>query len=101
MRKITIEAYQAFINKRNYSSSNTKVRTNNGESYMYLFGNLIAKTEYGETLISDGGYSPSVITRERLSAFINISIHKGKFIINNEYPWDGKWININYFNDKQ
>ena len=99
MRKIDQQAYNAFINKQNYNSSNTRVEVNNGESYMYLFGNLIAKTEYGETLISSGGYRPSVTTRSRLSMFVNISICKGKFVINNKYPWNGEWININNFDD--
>jgi hypothetical protein len=101
MRKITREAREAFNQKREFSKSNTRVEIdNNEESYLYLFNNLIAKTEDGEIWISDGGYHPTNTTRERLSPFINISINRGNFILNNRFKWDGKWLNVNKFNDR-
>lgn len=97
MRKITQEAYTAFINRRKYKRSNTEVSIENGDAYMYLFGNLIAYMEGRDLIISDGRYRPSNTTRERLSAFVRISISKGKFIVEGNY-WDGKFLRFtNYF----
>lgn len=97
MRKISRDAYDAFINRKRFSSSNTNVVIEDGEAKMYLFGNLIAKTEDGETFISDGGHSPSNTTRDRLNAFSQVwlSINKGSFIIDQKRKWDGEWTNIN------
>jgi hypothetical protein len=96
MRKISTDAHSAFINRKRFSSANTQVVIENGESNMYLFGNLIAKTENGETLISGGGHTPSNTTRDRLNAFSRVWLRftKGQWISNNTTPWDGKWINV-------
>jgi len=99
MRKIDEKAYNAFMNRKRFRSKNTNVDVDmNGNVVMELFGNKIARTHNGNILISAGGYHPTVTTRSRLSMFINISIYKGDFIINNVYKWDGKWTNINDFN---
>ena len=84
MRKITEKAYNAFMNRERFSGNNTEVITDNsGDTIMYLFGNPIAKYNGENIYISAGGYKPTVTTRERLSPFVNISIYKGDFIINN------------------
>ena len=99
MRKVDEKAYSAFINRRNFNGGNTTVTIdNNGDASMYLFGNKIAKTEGSDILISSGGYKPTVTTRSRLSMFVNISKHNGRFIINNVKEWNGEWTNINEFN---
>jgi hypothetical protein len=101
MRKISSDAYNAFINNKRFKSSNTEVRIEDGETAMYLFGNKIAETQDGETFISGGGYKPSNTTRDRLNAFpeVWLSINKGRWIINQKITWDGKWASINKFEE--
>lgn len=98
MRDITKRAYSAFINRKRFTEKNTMIRIDDdGEAKMYLFGNLIAKTDGADTLICDGGYRPSRTTLERLSAFpgVKLRILKGEFIVNEQMKWDGKWFKIN------
>jgi hypothetical protein len=97
MRKISKNAYNAFSNNRNFKKANTQVLVENGRTIMYLFGNTIAKKENGEIFISDGGYGPSVTTRDRLNVFpgVHLRINQGSFILNEKMEWDGKWTNIN------
>ena len=95
MREISRKAHDAFINRKRFTSSNTKIEIdNNKDAYMYLFNNLIAKTEGDDIFISDGGYGYSVTTKDRLSAFVEIRGYKRTFIIDEKFKWDGKWIRI-------
>lgn len=95
MRQITKDAHDAFIRGKDFSRSNTYVESRNGEVYMYLFNNLIAKTENGNVLINHCGYK-TVTTQERLNAFhVNIRREKGQFIVNEKFIWKGGWLNIN------
>lgn len=94
MRKISEEAYVAFVNKRKFKKGNTEVRIVNGLSQMYLFNNRIAEmNQDGETIISTSGW-PSRTTCERLNAFINIRIKKGSLIVRELFKWDGYPLNI-------
>jgi hypothetical protein len=101
MRKITSDAYNAFINNKRFKSSNTEVRIEDGETTMYLHGNKIAETQDNQIFISAGGYQPSRTTRERLNAFpeVHLSIKKGKWVIANKIAWDGKWTSLNKFEE--
>lgn len=95
MRQTTKDAYQAFLWKKKLTKGNTYVEPRNGEVYMYLFGNLIAKTENGDTLINHCGYKTAT-TQERLNAFdIRIRREKGQFIVNEKFIWEDGWLNIN------
>jgi len=98
MRKIDEKAYNAFMNREGYNGGNTIVTVDGEKAYMYLFSNMIAKRDNDNVLISAGGYHPSATTRSRLSMFVNISIYKGDFIVNNRIKWNGEWTNINQFN---
>ena len=99
MRKIDEKAYNAFMNRKSFRGKNTTVVIDNwNDAQMYLFGNMIAKTDFKDIYISAGGHPPSATTRSRLSMFVNISIYKGDFIINNKTKWNGEWTNINHFN---
>lgn len=97
MRKITAKAYNAFVYRRRFTQSNTSVRIDGAEAKMYLFGNLIAKSENGAIWICDGGYRPSRTTRGRLNAFpgVNLRMCKGEWIFNEQMKWDGEWLKIN------
>ena len=99
VRKINEDAYIAFKNKKRFQRNNTRVTVDDyGDSHMYLFGNEIAKTMGDDVFICNGNYYPAVTTRERLSAFVNISLYGGDFIINNVHKWNGEWTNVNKFN---
>ena len=99
MRKIDEKAYNAFMNRKRFIGNNTIVRLDDmGNAHMYLFSNKIARSDGKDIYISAGGFRPSVTTRSRLSMFVNISLYKGDFIINNRIKWDGEWTNINQFN---
>ena len=90
MKDIDLKAYLAFKHKRNLRLKNTIVKVVDGESYMYLFGNLIAKTEKGKTLINHCNWI-SATTQARLSAFITLRRSKGEFIVNEEFVWK-RWV---------
>ena len=96
MRKITREAYQAFINKEPFKKSNTEVQVSDTGDVvqLLLYNNAIAKQVNGVLSITSAGY-PTNTTKERLNAFTNVRIHqaKGLWYLNDEY-WDGEWIII-------
>lgn len=94
MNTTTEKAYKAFIQKRNRKIGNTEVRVENGESHMYLFGNLIAKTYEGRLLINHCGWVTNT-TKERLSAFITLRRSKGGFIVNEKFVWEDGWLDVN------
>ena len=99
MRKIDEKAYNAFMNRKRFIGNNTQVVIDiDGDAIMSLFGNDIVRSNGKDIYISAGGFRPSVTTRSRLSMFVNISLYKGDFIINNRIKWDGEWTNINQFN---
>ena len=99
MRKITKNAYNAFINKKRFNSGNTDIYLDFDENpHMRLFDNVIAKMDDCDDIwISDGDYGTSKTTEERLSAFINIRISKGTFIIDEKFEWDGCWFNVSEY----
>lgn len=94
MRDVDLKAHVAFRKKRNVNLGNTKVEIRNGESYMYLFDNLIAKTENGRTLINHCNCI-TASTQARLSAFITLRREKGQFIVNERFVWEGGWLDVN------
>ena len=96
MRKITREAYQAFINKKPFKKSNTEVQVleDSGIVQLLLFNNLIAKQVGGTLSITTAGY-PTNTTKERLNSFpgVHIQQRKGVWYLNDLF-WDGDWIII-------
>lgn len=99
MRKITLDAYKAFMNNKNWTRSNTTVEfDNDGFTHLYLFGNKIAMKDLDKRIsISDQGWCTNV-TQERLSMFdIKLRREKGVWIVNEKEAWDGRWKYINEF----
>lgn len=96
MRKISVEAHDAFVNEKRFNKSNTRVEIIEGNPMMFLFDNLIAKKENGEIFVCDGGYGPSNTTRDRLNAFPEIWLghKKGQWTVGKGIHWDGNWTNI-------
>ena len=95
MRKITREAYQAFINKEPFTKSNTVVQVSEDNTVtLLLFNNVIAKQVGGILSITSAGY-PTNTTKERLNAFPGVRIHQSKGVwYLNDIFWDGDWIII-------
>ena len=95
MRKITREAYEAFISKEPFAKSNTAVHVaEDGDVALFLHGNIIAKQVGGTLSITSAGY-PTNTTKERLNAFPGVSIHqkKGVWFLNDIF-WDGSWTEV-------
>lgn len=94
MRKITREAYQAFINKEPFAKSNTAVQVSEDGSVVQLLlhGNVIAKQVNGTLSITSAGW-PTNTTKERLNALPGVCIHqaKGVWYLNDMY-WNGEWV---------
>ena len=97
MRKITKNAYNAFMNNKKFKSGNTEVKIINDDVItMFLHNRAIIKKESNDIFISDGNYGWSRTTSERLSAFpVRLRGVKGEWILNEKSVWDGKWLKIN------
>jgi len=90
-RKITQQATEAFLNGKNFGASNTTVVTEEGYSYLYLFGNNIAiKSDTGGIAIRNCGYKTNT-TKERLNALPGVSIQQkaGVWYLNGK-EWNGE-----------
>lgn len=98
MRKITREAYQAFINKKPFKKSNTTVQiSEDGTVTLLLFNNVIAKQVGGTLSITSAGW-PTPTTKERLNSFPDVQIkqRKGVWYLNDIF-WDGSWIDVHNY----
>lgn len=81
----------ALRNGYNFNGSNTQVEHSNGNSYVYLFGNLIYKVVKGKAYFSLCGWNSNT-TRSRLNALgVNVTsknftpYHNGKPISANGF----------------
>ena len=79
MRKVTRQAVQAFNENRNLSVSNTTVKADSTGTYMYLFGNLIARKVGNRVQVTLAGYNTNT-TKERLNGLAGVSISQANFI---------------------
>lgn len=93
MRKITEEAYEAFINRKRFKKGNTKVVAALDVCSLYLFGHEIVREDFEGLKIRTAGFNTRT-TRERLSAFINVRSVKGQLVVKNKFPWNGQWLNL-------
>ena len=73
MRKVTEQIIRAFESNKNITVSNSQVKADTKGTYMYLFGNLIAKKENNKLFITMAGYN-TVTTRERLNGIKGVSL---------------------------
>jgi len=95
MRKITIDAYNAFTNNTRFKKDNTEVIINDNCTVMKLHGNEIVKKIDDEIFISTAGW-PTNTTRERLYPFVRrIRKHRDSLIINEKVKIDSEWYNLN------
>jgi hypothetical protein len=98
MRKVSIEAKKAFEEGKRFKKGNTNVVVSLDVSSLYLFGHEIVRIDHEGLKIRTAGFNTKT-TRDRLSAFVNIKSIKGQLVINDKFPWDGKWLNLNDFNN--
>ncbi len=97
MRKVTQQAYNAWVNRKPFKKGNTRVAiTIDKKRSLYLHGNCIAKEENGKFYINHCGWE-TCTTRERLNMFpgVHIRINKGSFILNEEKVMESGWNLIN------
>ena len=97
-RQITKQATRAFLDGDNFKLSNTEVIYNEIDetSYLYLFGNLIAKLDHynNELTVTNAGWRTNT-TKERLNALPKVSITQKQFewYLNGK-QWNGEPVTI-------
>ena len=93
MRDITFEAIQAFNNNKNFKKSNTQVKADTTGTYLYLWGNLIARKVGNRIQVTLAGYN-TVTTRERLRGLCNCYTKKGIPYINGKQVTSTEWVQL-------
>lgn len=95
MRQLTNNAINSFMMDKEFSSSNTTVKLEDGSTKLYLHGNLIAIKTGKKISISNAGWATNV-TKERLNGIPGVSIRqiKGIWYLNGK-EWNGNFIKIN------
>lgn len=95
MRKITEQAYRAFMNDEKFQQSNTVVLVEENHTKMYLFNNLIAiKNRITKEIeISFAGWFSNT-TKERLRPFAAITTKNGNVFVNGEEVNSFEWVLI-------
>ncbi len=90
-RKITTSIVSAFLAGKELKESNSHT----DGTYLYLFGNLIAKKDKGNIYITNAGWKSNT-TKERLNAIPGVNIYqKAKKWYLNGNEWDGKLTKVN------
>ncbi len=96
MKLVTQKSVSAFYNnaKGTFGSNTEVVVQDNGETKLFLFGNLIAVRNNGVTRISNAGWESNT-TKERLNGLVGVHIQqkKGQWYLNGE-EWNGSWVEI-------
>lgn len=78
MKEIEKKMVDAVDNGRNFTGNNTTVRHEDGNTYVYLFGNLIYKIVDGKAQFSMCGWNTTT-TRSRLNALgVNVRSKEGQ-----------------------
>lgn len=96
MRQISIDAANAFMQNKEFTRNNTKVRINLAQEVeLILFGNVIAAKPLASNqfVITTAGWATRT-TFDRLNALPGVSLctRLGQTFLN-DLPWDGEWIN--------
>lgn len=99
MKKITLDAVQAFMNAEKFKRDNTEVEVFENVTVLKLFGNKIAWlfNDPERTLtISNAGWDTNT-TKERLNGIpgVHITQKNWQWYLNGE-QWDGKLVDVDY-----
>lgn len=94
-RQITEQAIAAFNSNRNFRISNTEVKADTTGTYLYLFGNLIARKVGNRVQVTLCGYNTAT-TRERLNGIYGVSCttKKGQAYINGKPVSSTEWVQV-------
>jgi hypothetical protein len=95
MRKVTLDAVDSFLQRKNKKTSNTVVSVDkDGNASMFLFGNRIAVYTHDDRLfITTAGWNTST-TRNRLSGIGKFRVTSRGALSLNGQPWNGRWVEI-------
>ena len=87
MRKIESQMVDAIYWKKNWSSGNTMVKTDDASiSRVFLHGNHIATISDDDMILMDGGWQ-SKTTKSRLNALCDAFRHPGECVFQKDYTW--------------
>ena len=86
MRKIEQQMIAAIKGNKNWTSGNTQVVTNNGDSTVYLHGNKIALVTDIDVTIFDGGWQSNT-TKSRLNAICDEFCITGEGVFQSNFLW--------------
>ena len=87
MRKIEQQMCDAIANNKPWRSGNTEVTLgNDGVSYVFLHGNLIAEVDDDTVTVYDGGWQ-SVTTKSRLNAICSRFCVAGEGVYQRDFTW--------------
>ena len=87
MRKIEQQMIQAIKDNKAWRSGNTEVTIgNDGVSYVFLHGNLIAEVDDTSITVYDGGWQSNT-TKSRLNAICDAFCVSGEGIFQKNFEW--------------
>ena len=85
MRKIEQQMNDAIRQGRNFSSSNTQVKHDGDETFVFLHGNHIATVRHHSILLFDGGWQSNT-TKSRLNALLD-EFSYGMRVFQKNWEW--------------
>jgi len=87
MRKIEQQMIQAIKDNKAWRSGNTEVTLgNDGVSYVFLHGNLIAEVDDTSITVYDGGWQSNT-TKSRLNAICDAFCVSGEGVFQKNFDW--------------
>lgn len=86
MRKIESQMNAAITNKVDWKSGNTEVHFQDGVSFVFLHGNMIAQVGDNFVRLFDGGFQ-SVTTKSRLNAILQCHGLPGECVFQKQWTW--------------
>jgi hypothetical protein len=98
MRKITRQAFNAFMRGDHFKLDNTEVYCEaGGTMVMLLHGLPVAKREGSALWVTTSGYD-TLTTKERINPILWVhgkrAYHTKRQLMVNDQPWDGSWLRV-------
>jgi hypothetical protein len=95
MHNITERALKCFYEKREFFTINTRVKKIDGQVFLVLYGNDIARIDEDNDVYITTANHNTKTTRERLNGLkgVNVTTSGGSLLLNRNF-WDGRWIKI-------
>jgi hypothetical protein len=86
MRVIEREMNAAITEQREWKKDNTMVTNNNGVSFVFLHGNLIAEVGENFVKLHDGGWQTNT-TKSRLNAILRVHGIGSEGVFQKQHVW--------------